>query len=156
MLDRPQGYNAGGRIRSIEKSNDLIRDRTCDLPACNIVPQPTTLQRAPFLVLRTWGKQEESRQISRYSSISSGLDPEFNSWWKQETVPLFRSAQTGSPFPWNKAGGVWTCLRNSTQYRSQESMELYYLTALSWILLEKATVPQPLKKSARLEGLEGS
>jgi hypothetical protein len=35
-----------GRIRSIEKSNDLIGIRTRDLPACSIVPQPVTLPRA--------------------------------------------------------------------------------------------------------------
>jgi hypothetical protein len=34
-----------GRIRSVEKSNDLIVNRIRDLPACSIVPQPTTLQR---------------------------------------------------------------------------------------------------------------
>jgi hypothetical protein len=36
-----------GRIRSIEKSNDLIGIRTHDLPACSVVPQLTTLPRAP-------------------------------------------------------------------------------------------------------------
>jgi hypothetical protein len=35
------------QIRSIEKSNDLIGTRTCDLPACSIVSQPTTLPGAP-------------------------------------------------------------------------------------------------------------
>jgi hypothetical protein len=29
------------------KKNPLIGTRTCDLPACSIVPQPTTLPRAP-------------------------------------------------------------------------------------------------------------
>jgi hypothetical protein len=37
-----------GRIRPIEKSSDLIRNRTHNLPACSIVPPPTTLLRAPF------------------------------------------------------------------------------------------------------------
>jgi hypothetical protein len=49
-LRRPQGHSATGRIRSIEKSNDIgiwIRD----FPACNIVPQPTTLPRASFRFL---------------------------------------------------------------------------------------------------------
>jgi hypothetical protein len=41
-----QGHSAAGRIRSIEKSNDLIGNQTHDLPACSIVPQPTTLPRA--------------------------------------------------------------------------------------------------------------
>jgi hypothetical protein len=42
-LSRPQDYSAAGRIRSIEKSNALVGSRTRDLPACSIVPQPTTL-----------------------------------------------------------------------------------------------------------------
>jgi hypothetical protein len=39
-LSRPQGHNAAGKIRSIENSNDLIGNRTRDLLACSIVPQP--------------------------------------------------------------------------------------------------------------------
>jgi hypothetical protein len=35
------------RIRLIEKINDLIVNRTRELPASSIVPQPTTLLRAP-------------------------------------------------------------------------------------------------------------
>jgi hypothetical protein len=35
------GHSAAGRIRSIEKSNDLFGNRTRDLPACSIVPQST-------------------------------------------------------------------------------------------------------------------
>jgi hypothetical protein len=46
-LSRPQGHSAAGRIRSIEKSNDLIGNQTRDVPACSIVPQPTTLPRSP-------------------------------------------------------------------------------------------------------------
>jgi hypothetical protein len=37
-----------GRIRSIEKSTDFIRIRSCDLPVCSIVPQQTKLLRAPI------------------------------------------------------------------------------------------------------------
>jgi hypothetical protein len=47
-LSRPQGHSAAGRIRSTEKSNDLIRNRTRDLLACSIAPQPTTLLRVPL------------------------------------------------------------------------------------------------------------
>jgi hypothetical protein len=43
----PQDHNAAGKIRSIEKSNDLIGIRTCDLPACSIVPLLATLPCAP-------------------------------------------------------------------------------------------------------------
>jgi hypothetical protein len=46
-ISRPQGQSAAGRSRSFEKSNNLIGNQTCNLPACSIVPQPTTLPRAP-------------------------------------------------------------------------------------------------------------
>jgi hypothetical protein len=42
------GHSAAGRIRWIEKFNYLIGNRTRDHPACGIVPQPTTLARAPL------------------------------------------------------------------------------------------------------------
>jgi hypothetical protein len=44
-----------GRIRSIEKSNDLIGNRTRDIPARSIIPQPTTLPSAPGIaVVQGW------------------------------------------------------------------------------------------------------
>jgi hypothetical protein len=43
-LSKPQGYSAAGSIRSIEKSNYLIGNRTQDLPACTIVSEPTDIQ----------------------------------------------------------------------------------------------------------------
>jgi hypothetical protein len=43
---RPQVRSVAGRIRTIEQSNDFLGNRTHDLPACSIVPQPTTLSRA--------------------------------------------------------------------------------------------------------------
>jgi hypothetical protein len=42
------GHSAAGRIRSIEKSNYLNGNRIRDLPACSMVPQPTTPPRAPL------------------------------------------------------------------------------------------------------------
>jgi hypothetical protein len=40
------GPNAAGGIRQIEKSNGFIGNRTRDLPARSIVPQPTGIPRA--------------------------------------------------------------------------------------------------------------
>jgi hypothetical protein len=48
-LSRPQEHSAAGRIRSIEESND-IGNRTRDLPACDIVTEPTTLSCASIIV----------------------------------------------------------------------------------------------------------
>jgi hypothetical protein len=42
-VSRRQGHSAAGKIRVIEKSDDLIGNRTPDLPACSVVPQPATL-----------------------------------------------------------------------------------------------------------------
>jgi hypothetical protein len=42
-LSQPQDHSAAGRIKSIEKSNDLIGNQTRDPPACSIVPQPTAV-----------------------------------------------------------------------------------------------------------------
>jgi hypothetical protein len=39
----PRVIVAAGRIRPTEKPNDLIGNATRDLPACSVVPQPTTL-----------------------------------------------------------------------------------------------------------------
>jgi hypothetical protein len=52
-LSRPQGHSAVGRIRYIEKSNNLIGIRTRDFSACSVMLQPTTLPRAPKI---TWVK----------------------------------------------------------------------------------------------------
>jgi hypothetical protein len=41
----PQGRSAATRIRSIEKFNDLVINRTHCLLACSIVAQPTMLRR---------------------------------------------------------------------------------------------------------------
>jgi hypothetical protein len=41
-LSRPESYSGTGSIRSVE----LIGNRTCDLPACSIVPQAIKLPRA--------------------------------------------------------------------------------------------------------------
>ena len=36
-------------IISMKNSSDTIRYRTCDLPACSTVPQPTVPPRAPII-----------------------------------------------------------------------------------------------------------
>jgi hypothetical protein len=45
------GHSAAGRIRSIEESSNLIGNRTRDLPACSVVPQPTTAKSVTYVRL---------------------------------------------------------------------------------------------------------
>jgi hypothetical protein len=46
------------RIRSIVKSNDFIKNHTCDLPACSIVPQPTMLLQQMRILCHKSGERE--------------------------------------------------------------------------------------------------
>jgi hypothetical protein len=48
VLISVRGHSRTRWIRWLEKLIDLIGNRTSDLPACSIVPQPTTLPRAPM------------------------------------------------------------------------------------------------------------
>jgi len=45
-LSQAQGHSAAGRIVSMKNSNDIIWNRTRDLPTCSAVPQPTAPPRA--------------------------------------------------------------------------------------------------------------
>jgi hypothetical protein len=36
-------------LGKLKKSNDLIGNQTCELPACSIASQPTTLPRTPIV-----------------------------------------------------------------------------------------------------------
>jgi hypothetical protein len=40
-LSRAQDHIAAGRIMSMKNSNDTVGNRTCELPVCSAVPQPT-------------------------------------------------------------------------------------------------------------------
>jgi hypothetical protein len=45
-ISRPKGRSAAGR--QIAKLNAFIRNRTSDITACTMVPQPTKLLRTPY------------------------------------------------------------------------------------------------------------
>jgi hypothetical protein len=60
-------------LGKLKKFNDLIGNRTCDLPACSIMPQPTTLPRDPYNGMRLqnylnmsfYAKLDGMRQLTR-------------------------------------------------------------------------------------------
>ena len=60
---QPQGYSAAGSIMSIKISNDIIGNRTRDLPTCSTVPQPTAPPRAHVLFLSVFNRFKFSRKI---------------------------------------------------------------------------------------------
>jgi hypothetical protein len=94
----PQGHIAAWRIRSIEESNDFIGNRTRDLPACSIMPQPTTLPRALMALWRY------------YPGICPGSTEE-----NHEQIPDQGSRRPGptSRPPRQKAGSVMVVLRDA-------------------------------------------
>jgi hypothetical protein len=59
-----------GRIRSIEKFTDLIRNQTHDLLACSTVPQATTLLRAPACNTVQYIYINGNKYVSKASSIN--------------------------------------------------------------------------------------
>jgi hypothetical protein len=87
--------SAAGRIRSIEKFNDFIGNRTRDLPARSIVPQPTTLPRAvgmyistPYNPVRVYLNRGSIEVLFGCSSIEHVKEP-----WLLATLP-----NTGAQF----------------------------------------------------------
>jgi hypothetical protein len=43
----PRGHSAAGKIMSMKNSSDTIGNRTRDLPACSVVPNPTAPSSSP-------------------------------------------------------------------------------------------------------------
>jgi hypothetical protein len=66
-LGQPQSHSVAGRIRSIEKSSDLIGNRTYVLPAYSIVLQQTLLPHAPILRI---SKHCVGKMLSLINSIA--------------------------------------------------------------------------------------
>jgi hypothetical protein len=73
MLSPPQGHSAAGRIRSIEKSNDLIGNRTRELPACNIVSQYRIVGR---LMNNESGKMWKETEVAIFETLHRNLPGE--------------------------------------------------------------------------------
>jgi hypothetical protein len=74
-LSRPQCYSMAGRIRSIEILSELIGNRTRNLLACSVVPQPTTLPRAPESANKTKKKKLNSVDLVRKRTIPTERQP---------------------------------------------------------------------------------
>jgi hypothetical protein len=93
-LSRPQGRSAAERIRSIEKSNDIVRNRTRDFSACSIVFQPFNISLPTFRrrILPTYSrltnklnKQVSCRKISLFSALVLG-----SFYWRKRVAPKRR------------------------------------------------------------------
>jgi hypothetical protein len=46
-LIRPEGHSAAGRTKSMKNLREPIGNRSCDLPVCSTVAQPTALSCTP-------------------------------------------------------------------------------------------------------------
>jgi hypothetical protein len=64
-----------GRIRSIEKCNDLIGTKTHNLLAYNIVPQPTTLPHSPSILIASLNKKLNKINLAPYLNLHRIQNP---------------------------------------------------------------------------------
>jgi hypothetical protein len=101
-LSRPQGHSEAGRTRWIEKSNDLIGNRTRDLPACSIVPQLTTLPRAPIHsavqeILNLFMEPQGSFGITEFLDFVNVRILKSTKFWKVELFP-FSGVEAGHTY----------------------------------------------------------
>jgi hypothetical protein len=98
-LSRPQDHSAAGKIRSTEKFNGLIRDRTRDLPACSIVSQPTDIiflryflekYQAHVLIILTYSNHVCHVGLEVLSPVvmKSPIFRKFNAVWSVKSQPL--------------------------------------------------------------------
>jgi hypothetical protein len=80
-LSRPQGHSVAGRIRSIEKSNGFTGNRTHNLPACSIMPQPTMLLHALnhiYGILTMPQLRNKNRHLEESTVNVASLRPRFS------------------------------------------------------------------------------
>jgi hypothetical protein len=69
-------HRAAGRMKSIEKSNDLLWNLTHDLSICSIVPQPTTLpckKHIRIFVRNHWRAESVRRPWRRWELTETNL-----------------------------------------------------------------------------------
>jgi hypothetical protein len=79
-------------LGQLKKSNELIGIRTRDLPACDIVPQPTTLPRAPRHE-DVWG----SGQLHAPAAVPPGKAPPVGLRAGLDALPLQVMESRGRP-----------------------------------------------------------
>jgi hypothetical protein len=126
-LSRPPDHRAAGMIRSIEKSNDLIGNRTRALPVRSIVPQPTTLPRAPVTFKVKWRSCVEFKPISfcerSHEHLGSLRNDEFLVWFVFLAAVAMRRASFWDVTPCNLVqvhgvfGGTYYVLLQGRQIR---------------------------------------
>jgi hypothetical protein len=107
------GHSAAGMIMSIEKSNDLIGNRTRYLPACSTVPQPTTLPRARWMIAFICNTRHafELRHIGMFCEIRVESRRGYVPPYDLQITPDVSAMHTGSLTvfwsltPWNLPSG---------------------------------------------------
>jgi hypothetical protein len=99
-LSRPQIHSAVGRFMSNEKTNNIIGNRARDLPACSIMPQPTTLPLSPLIIIIIRLKiLWHFLSIGHwYSSLSELLNANLHAKYCHLKGHLFKLGLTADPF----------------------------------------------------------
>jgi hypothetical protein len=80
-------------LGKLKKFNDLIGNKTLDLPACSIVPQPTMLPRAPRIRIRCHNSKTPGRNIHR--SLRARQQRHYDVWGSEPNIPHLHSLPNG-------------------------------------------------------------
>jgi hypothetical protein len=75
-------------LAQLKKSNNLIGNRNRDLPACSIVPRPTTLLHAPKVFARKPERKLQLRRHSRKWKNNIKMDIKEIGWEAMEWIHL--------------------------------------------------------------------
>jgi hypothetical protein len=130
-LSRTQGHSAAGRITSIEKSNDLIGNRTRDLPSCIIVAQSITLPS----------------MVQKWSTHTGDIPWNLHNLWRIWFILLLVGETNGNINLGNHGKGILFTLYPTGFWihGMKKNCNDYWtiiLTSRSWALLEKPPVVQ--------------
>jgi hypothetical protein len=68
--------------------NDLFENRTCDLPACYIVPQPTTVLHAPLEFLL-----DKENDKHKNTGMGKQKNTNLKIYWEDGSNAVFSSSQ---------------------------------------------------------------
>jgi hypothetical protein len=136
------------RLGKLEKSNDLIGNRTRDPSDCSIVSKPTTLPRAPlktsfhnkFCLNHLWGyvTLSVSNFIRKKSPVHSMRSRTWHSY-RSSLIPIFKKLMTHSY--WNDVHEDDDLPTETFQTENNKCTEL-----LNWITADFHSWQKPIQK----------
>jgi hypothetical protein len=127
-----------GQLKKIH----LIGTRTRDLPACSIVPQPTTLPRAPheIIYVMKFGRSTIREMLTQTSITFCWIWGDCEDFWL-----LVYPLKVNGGF-----GGTCRCLLHAGTllhlfFKPEDGGDFFFETSIDIFFFEKPTIAQPLE-----------